>query len=162
MTVMTGEHIPRDPSGIAVPQSDRNWLYNTEFAPAGWRFWLGHYKRQRCPGQWFRVTSPISAAEDVSSVSDEDSRLPNMQTTAFVIGQLFVFVMSSVHSDVVKLWSWQNAPRARTRLCEMQTDINTDIAWPVSNNPMTDNDACRFANAWFKYSEDLGSAIGYR
>jgi hypothetical protein len=160
MATMTGEHLSHDPTKIAVPQSDRNWLMNIRTAPKDWRIWVGRYERRAFAGQWVHVTVPILSSENLPSAEASNDRLPKLQTTAFVVGRLFVFAMSSVFAEIPRLWDWRTAPRARTLLRQLWPHIGGTLVRPCAE--MTDTQAEAFATAYQGYSDDLALRVGYR
>jgi hypothetical protein len=160
MATMTGEFLSADRKRIAIPQSDRTWLMDRKTAPPGWHVWAGHYERRDWPAQWVKAGFPIVNADELPAViSDEDKR-PTMQTTAFTVGKLFVFAMSSEFPEIPAGWDWRTAPLARTKLVKLWPTTEQTIKWPPES--MDDVDADAFAGAVIFYFEDLGKATRNR
>jgi hypothetical protein len=160
MATMTGEYISRDPTRIAVTQSDRDWLMNVGTAPKDWRIWIGRYQRRLWPGQWVHSTFPVLETEYLPSTLTVDDRHPTLQTTAFVIGQLFVFAMSCVYPEIPRGWDWRTANRAPSCLRQIWPHNGGALVWPAAE--MNDAYAESFATAFVKYSDDLALRVGYR
>jgi len=160
MATMTGEHLSRDPKQITIPHSERDWLMHNQTVPGGWRIWIGRYQRRSWPGQWVRATFPILSSETLPPSITPDDRLPNTQTTAFVVGKLFVSVMSGPFPEITRGWDWRSAPRASSCLQQIWPMLKAPIYWPLSD--MTDADAESIATAFVRYSDDLASRVGYR
>jgi hypothetical protein len=157
MATMTSEHVSRDPKQIAISQAERDWLMNKRTPPDEWRIWIGRHRSQGWPGQWVHATFPVASA--AKNITNED-RQPNTQTTAFQIGELFVFVMSSIFPDIPKVWDWENTPRARRCLRQLWPHVGGTLIWPGLD--MSDADADTFAKAFYRHSDDLAQRAGYR
>lgn len=159
MATMTGEHFSREGRRIAITQSDRDWLMNRQSAPAGWAIWIGHYERESCPTQWVKATFPILDVEDIRDVKATDARRANLQTTAFTLGQLFVFAMSCEFPEIATLWDWRTAVGARVNLRRIWPAPVSEIKWPPPS--FGDARAKAFASAVIRYYEDLAIRTGY-
>ena len=94
MATMTGEYLSRDPENIAVSQAERTWFKKNRVPPDNWRILIGKYRRDEWKGQWYHVSMPIYSAKDIPRAKASNVRLPNHQTTSFVVGQLYVHVFS--------------------------------------------------------------------
>jgi hypothetical protein len=105
-------------------------------------------------------TFPIVGADTLPDVVRADERLPTLQTTAFVVGQLFVFTMSSVFTEIPRIWDWRTAPRARFCLRQLWPHTGGTLAWPPAE--VTDADADSFSTAFVTYSDNLALRVGYR
>jgi hypothetical protein len=160
MATMTGEHLSADKSRIAIPQSDRDWLMNRQTTPKDWRIWIGRYERKNWPTQWVKASFPILDAAHLPDVVSDHDRRPNMQTTAFTIGQLFVFAMSCQFPEITAGWDWRTTPVARTKLVTLwPVTAGTTVQWPPVG--MTDAEADAFSGAVIFYFEDLAKRRGY-
>lgn len=160
MATMTAEFIDRDPTTIAVPQADRDWLGNNRTAPPGWRIWLAHYQRHKWPVQWVHLTLPILAAKDIPENAAETFVLPNTQVTTFVVGNLFVHVMSSTDVDNIGGWA-SMLPRRFPLLVPVEPQRESFIAWPSES--ITDRTADMIASAFHRYTEGISlSLLGRR
>jgi hypothetical protein len=160
MATMTGEYLSADRKRLAIPQSDRRWLMERKSVPSGWHIWAGRYERKNWPAQWVKAGFPIVNADELpTEISDEDKR-PTMQTTAFTVGKLFVFAMSSEFPEIPAGWDWRTAPLARTKLVKLWPATVQSIGWPPE--AMSDADADAFAGAVIFYFEDLAKRQRYR
>ena len=128
-------------------------------APNDWRIWIGRYERRAWRGQWIHAGLPVLDTKNLPSVATLDERLPNTQTTAFVIGKLYAFVMSSAFPELPRLWDWRTAPRALSCLRRIWPIRGFPLPWPPDD--MTDTDAESFATAFVRYSDDLALRVGY-
>ena len=158
MATMTSEHVSRDTKQIAISQAERDWLMEKRTPPSGWRIWIRRHRKQEWPGQWVHATFPV-APSGKKIIVDED-RLPNTQTTAAKIGELFVFVISSVFPDIPRVWDWKSAPRANRCLRQLWPHDDRTLIWPGVD--MSDDDADTLAKSFYRYSDDLASRVGYR
>jgi hypothetical protein len=156
MATMTAEFIDRDPTTIAVPQSDRDWLRNNGMAPRGWWIWLAHYQRRKWPAQWVHLTLPILAAKDVPENAAEVYVMPNTQVTTFVVGSLFVHTMSSVEADNIAGWA-SMLPRRYPLLVPVMPQRESFVAWPSAS--ITDATADAIASAFHRYVEGISRSL---
>lgn len=96
--VVEFKHLPT----VAVPQSDRNYLHQTQGTPKNWLVWIGRYDGKR----WNGTFNHFGLHEDKQRVraSIGESRpemLQNLflsQSTAFVVRNMFLMTFSSVLS----------------------------------------------------------------
>jgi hypothetical protein len=160
MATMTGEYLSSDRSRIAVPQSHRTWLMDYKRPPAGWVIWAGHYERLNWPAQWVKAGFPIVDADELPEEMSDDEKRPTMQTTAFTVGKLFVFAMSSEFAEIPAGWDWRTAPLARTKLVKIWPTTGQAVGWPPPT--MSDADADAFAGAVMFYFEELAQQRGFR
>jgi hypothetical protein len=156
MATQTAEFIDRDPNTIAVPQSQRDWLMNNGTVPPGWRIWLADYQRHRWPAQWVHLTLPILEAKDIPDESSTDYVLPNTQTTTFVVGRLYVHVMSSVNAENIHKWTTM-LPRSAPLLVPLFPPKESFIAWPAGS--LTDMQADAIASAFHLYVESISRSL---
>ena len=156
MATMTAEFIDRDPNTVAVPQSDRDWLQNNGTAPTGWRIWIAHYQRHRWSAQWVHFTLPILAAKDMSDQPTADFDPPNTQTTTFVVGNLYVHVMSSVDPDNISNFA-TSLSLDFPLLVGLFPQKASVIAWPPKG--MSDRDADAVASAFQKHADGITRSL---
>jgi hypothetical protein len=159
MATMTAEHLARKPDNIVTSQRERKWLMKKRTAPTTWRIWIGKYLRKKWPGQWIRVTLPILEAEDIPKAEAANRRTPNVQTTAFVVGELYVFAMNGAYPTITNLWDWRTDRRAINRLVQIWPVIADPVPWGLVD--MSDDEAASFATAFKRYSDDLAARVGF-
>ncbi len=160
MATMTGEYLSNDLKRVAIPQSDRTWLMDKRTPPPGWCIWVGHYPRQQNATQWVKASFPVINADILpDSISDADLA-PTLQTTAFSVGVLYVFAMSSHFSEIPRGWDWRTAPAARKLLKPIWPANPYGLGWP--SGPMSDEDAKSFSAAVVRYFEDHALGTGKR
>jgi hypothetical protein len=76
---------------------------------------------------------------------------PNTQTTAFVVGQLYIFAASSV-TDVFDRWE---APgEGGAKLAQIWPIRRNIVAWPTKT--LSDRDADQIAGSFFLAVEEIG------
>jgi len=140
MATMTGEFIDRDPLGQGVTLAERQFFRQQSEIPPNWRIWIARYRRYKWKGEWIHLTVPILGPEDVPGIQPGDSAKPNTQTTTFVIGELYVHVMSSSgHPDLTAKWNWPAFSRLTRLLIQIWPPKESFIAWPPES--LTDHDA---------------------
>jgi hypothetical protein len=147
MATTTAEHLMHEESLIGVPQVDREWLWKNGTPPPDWRIWIGRYQRHRLPEQWTHCSVPIYERGPVIAPSG----LPqcNTQTTTFMVGELFVHVLSGSFPHHVRDWDWRTWPRAPHLMAQI---------WPIKVSSVADADACRIARAFFGWVDAIGRA----
>jgi len=141
MKTMVGEYF--DPSKVAIPLSERQFLRDHRHAPdANWRIWIGNYERVKWLGQWAHASMGIAPSV---RIKDRNPEIPNTQTTTFVVGKLYAHVFSSEISRLVNQVSLgSKAIEKIAQIWPIQEDF---IAWPT--NAMDDADADTMALAIF-------------
>jgi hypothetical protein len=154
MATMTSEYLSKDTTTLAIPQTDRDFLRLNLRAPQGWRVWIGTYNRSAWVGQWVRTSAPIL---DVGDYPSTGMAPPNTQTTTFVIGRLYVHVMSSYFPEHTALWDWRPTPHARALLVEICPVKHMIVAWP--RQAITDKDARQFSMSFFNAVSAIGRGI---
>ena len=116
MATMTGEYLSQDQRRITVPQSERDWLMAHSTAPPHWAIWIGRYRWQRAAPQWVHLSMHVLDSDSLPDRLTGEQHRPNTQTTAFCVGELFAFVMSSEFKEIPPGWDWRTAPSANTKL----------------------------------------------
>ena len=111
-------------------------------------------------GQWVRVILPIGSEKNIKKGLTDDLRTPYVQTTTFVVGELYISVLSGPFQPLIDIWDWRTARRARTRLEQI---------WPIKYlaiffqpPSITDADAESFATAFERWSADVAKRTGYK
>jgi hypothetical protein len=152
MTAMTAEFLP--PSGDpAISQGERTFVQQGGM-PSNWRIWIGRYERKLWGAHWVHQTIPISGEEHTPNMTGEGRPWPNTQTSTFVVGQLYVTVISSAHQRLASKWHF-NA-RSNALLRQMWPVRDRSIRWPPLE-ALTDDDADRIASAFFRKITSSGS-----
>jgi hypothetical protein len=160
MATMTGEYLSQDEKRITVPPSDRDWLRAHSTAPAHWGIWIGRYPWRRAVPQWVHVSIPVINSDTLPDQLTEADRRPNTQTTAFSLGELFAFVMSSEILGIPRGWDWRTAPSANFKLHPLWPIQQPLLPWPPA--AMTDVEAQAYPVAFAHYMDDLALRAGYR
>jgi hypothetical protein len=159
MATMTGEHLSGERRRIAVPQSDRTWLMEKRSPPPGWCIWIGHYPRSQERMQWVKASFPVVDSDHLPETISNDDLSPTLQTTAFSVGDLYAFAMSSHFPEIPRGWDWRTAPSAREFLWPLWPPNGSVAEWPPA--AMSDADAQSFAGSVVRYFEDLALRKGY-
>jgi hypothetical protein len=157
MATMTAEFIDRDPNTIAVPQGQRDWLMNNGTAPPGWRIWLADYHRRNWPVQWVHLTLPILESKDIPKGKSTDYVLPNTQTTTFVVGRLYVHIMSSTDPANIDRWATTFAHNVPL-LIPLVPSKESFTVWPPARS-LTDTEADAIASAFHLYVENISRSL---
>jgi hypothetical protein len=158
MATMTSEFLAREPQTIVIPQHERTWLKQNLTPPTNWRIWIGRYNRETWGGQWVRSTLHIGSKKDIEKWLTDDLRAPNVQTTTFVVGELYISVLSGPFQPLIDIWDWRTARRARARLVQIWPIKYLAIFWPPPSIP--DADAESFATAFERWSADVARRTG--
>lgn len=154
MATMTAEFLLRDPVDRVVTQSERTVFMDTRAPNSDWRIWLGRYRRVRWLGQWVHTSIPVFDAAEVAKAEAAGRPQCNMQTSTFVVGELYVHVFSGAHADFVRDWHWKTAPRARAMLAPLWPPRHDFIAWPI--NGISDHEAIAYSKAFFDWVDAIG------
>lgn len=156
MATMTSEHIARDPTTIAVPQSERDWFMANRAPLPDWRIWIADYTRHRWKGVWTHTSAAV--VEKIPGPGEPEPPR-NTQATTFVIGRFYVHVMSSEFAEHVRKWIWIDTPRARTLLTQIWPPKEPIIVWPRQG--LTDADAYSFSRTYVLWLHAIGLTTGF-
>jgi hypothetical protein len=96
MKTMVGEFF--DPVKAAIPLSERQFLRDRRQPPDNWIIWIGNYTRDKWAGEWVHTAIGIDSAEGIAR---RDTKIPNTQTTTFVVGKLYAHIFSSEIPDII-------------------------------------------------------------
>jgi hypothetical protein len=146
MFVMVAEHFDR--AKVATPQSERDFLRKREKTPSTWRIWIGDYERGNWVGHWIHFAVPISGESHPIEMMSNGVPRPNTQTTTFVVGRLYVHVMSSP-MDIFDDWRFAK-PELMKQIWPIKRNI---VGWPPKT--LSDRDADGIAAAFFLKSEEI-------
>jgi hypothetical protein len=140
MATMTAEFIDRDSGSRGVSQMERDWLRNNSGVPDNWRIWIARFQRYKWKPQWIHLTLPILGSEDSAGLKPGDTAPANTQATSFVIGELYVHVLSSTgYPGLVGKWAWPPFSRLSRLLVQVWPLKESFIAWPTDS--LRDRDA---------------------
>lgn len=158
MVTMTAEYADR--STVSISQAERTFFYKNKFPPDTFRVWIG-----RLPvGLWkpARVHIPMSILEQDKPSDGALSNL-NTQESTHVIGELFIHVLSSPFTDIVKDWTLPS-PVSSALIEIWPLSHRLSIAWPPYAT-MTGLMADVAAGAFMEYSKQIENKyrkrIGY-
>lgn len=144
----------RDRTGmqIAIPPADGRWLKERLDAPKGWKIWIGLYERKDWKGIWSHAAVPIASREHIPETVGSGRPIPNTQSTAVVIGKLYVHVLSSVLPTFVQRHELDSAILPRIRPFR-----TSPISWPPKVT-LDDEKATRIAFAFINQAKRIPPA----
>lgn len=157
MATMTAEFLLPDPMDRVVTQAERAAFMASRMPSPDWRIWIGRYRRVRWLGQWVHASIPVYDAAQVAEVEATGRPQCNMQTSTFVVGELYVHVLSGAHIDFVRDWHWTAAPKARAMLPLLWPRSEDFIAWPI--NAISDHEAILYSRAFFNWVDAIRRTI---
>jgi hypothetical protein len=152
MSVMCAEYF--NPSRVAVPQTSRDGFYQSRTPPQDWKIWIGNYQRGDWPGHWCH--NSLCIADEAPELNDEGFHPPNVQTTTFVVGKLYIHAFSCPYPDIVA--KVQPAQRTISLLAQVWPLRENFIAWPPQ--AMLDRDADNIAASIFNMLDRIGRHFG--
>jgi hypothetical protein len=95
MATMTSEYLAKEQRRIVVTQADCTWLMERQSPPPDWRTWIGRHKPESGFSLWVKASFPVLDTDVLPETVVPEGHNPTLQTTAFTIGELFIFSMSS-------------------------------------------------------------------
>jgi hypothetical protein len=146
MFVMTNEFSNNDQTKIAISARERTFVMNRNRAPANWRIWIGRFERSDADGLWAHHSIPISDKRHPIDMTEDDRPIANTQATTFAIGDIYVTVLSSAITEIVRRWHF--GPRGAQLLKQIWPTIHRAVHWPLPF--MALDDATVFAGAFFR------------
>jgi hypothetical protein len=145
MFVMVAEFLDKTGTRVAISSKDRLFLKANLAAPPSMKIWIGYYERDKWLGVWFHATFPISDEDHVPQRSSLGVDFPNTQTTTFVIGKLYIHVLSSDIAGIVR--KNEIVGDGRKLLYRIHPFRRSALTWPPSLR-MSDQDADAIASAF--------------
>jgi hypothetical protein len=102
MMIMVGEYVNRDK--IAIPQSDRAFLMETQKPPSHWRIWIGAHLNETFPAWTHNIFEFANKGEVVSPRARSETQ--NTHASTICIGKhLLVHAMSSIPArSIIRKW----------------------------------------------------------
>lgn len=140
MAVMVAEYF--EPRSVTFTAAERRYLMDRHHPPANVRIWMGRYIPGEWNGLWVHRSIRI-ADEFVPSTVDPSLPLPNTQTATFVVGELYLHVVSC--EDDLILRKLDLPVQAVTLFAPIWPVTQQAIVWPM--NAMSDIQAVRFSTA---------------
>jgi hypothetical protein len=129
MATITSDYLSHDNTAIAISQGERDWFRDNGTPPQDWKIWIGHYTGRK--GRWTHFVVPILEAKGISELKDNDFAQPNTQTTTFVVGNLFVHVIStSGDPSTVSRWIWPSGSPLTLKLVQIAPTRESIVVWP--------------------------------
>jgi hypothetical protein len=148
MTVMVAEYFEER---VSTTYGDRIYLRRAKKPSDRWKIFVGHFVR----GGWkphlihhtFLITSPTHHLKRNQS----GTHMPNTQTTAFTVGQLYIFAASSP-TDVFE--QWRVTADGAGKLMQIWPISRNILGWPPAT--LTDLEADIVSGAFFRFAEQVG------
>jgi hypothetical protein len=139
MATMTAEFIDPEPLSKGISGAERRLFMKDQKPPAGFRIWIGHFRRTDWEPQWVHVNAPIIGPEDTTRVEGQEAQ-SNTRATTFVIGELLVHVMSSAgYPALVEKWDFRGNKDLASRLVQIWPLDMREIHCPTPT--LSDRDA---------------------
>jgi hypothetical protein len=93
-------------NNIAITKEERTYIWKYRMPPLHWRIWIGRYqgtkwKPARYSHHGFKINFSPTLEHYLLSPKFEEQAQCNSQSSTFVIGDLFIHVISSVHHELV-------------------------------------------------------------
>jgi hypothetical protein len=122
---------------------------------ANWRIWIGDYERREWKGLIVRATVPVvEVGAPLPPTPPDGIDLPNTQSSAIVVGRLFIQVFSSANEALVRPQKMN--PEMMPRIWPYQ---QSPIAWPPKMS-LQDANAEAIATAIEKRTRNTPPARG--
>jgi hypothetical protein len=143
MAMMAANLVEPDKSVILA--TEHQWPYSKRTVPLNWAIWIGDFHRQNWKGHMVHNVMALSNAEHVPKVDEMGVARQNTQSSTFVVGRLYIHVVSSLIASVprnIRL----NSPGA-TKLRRIWYPALSPIQWPPT--ALDDTEADAIANEFF-------------
>jgi hypothetical protein len=161
MATMTAEFLMHDPSQVTISQDVRRTFLAIKEPPEDWRIWIGHYQRWRFPPTYVHASLPLLSSEEFANLPDKDNAAPNMQSSSFILGSLYLHIISTTPANAVYVrnWGWTTAPRATRLLAQIWPPREEIVLFPFPM--MNDIDARDFSMAFFEHLHNIARRAGF-
>jgi hypothetical protein len=149
MAVITAEYM--DKTKVAIPDSERQYLYLEHSAPKDWGIWIARHEPS--PAWRPRIIHQIlHISEDGDGVIDSGTRTPNTQATTYKVGNILIHAMSCFYLDIVAGLPYSILfPRKVFRVWPFRSEIR----WPSA--PIDDREAFYISTQFFETIHRIGS-----
>jgi hypothetical protein len=151
MTITVAEYFGER---ITVSLRDRQHIRKTLTAPPNWHIWIAHFKRGNWKPHLIHNTFIISSAKHRIKRNVLGAQMPNTQTTAFTVNQLYIFAASSV-TDTFREWRFP-ATKGAEKLKQVWPFKRNILSWPGSS--LSDGEADDISGSFFRFAEAIGRA----
>ena len=156
MFTMVAEFLDQTGTRIEVLPADRIWLKENQTVPKNWKIWLANYERGSWKGLWIHSTVPIQGEEHIPETNQLGIDLPNTQSTTFLVGKLYVHVISSAISRIIR--KQDIVGQGRLLFPRLWPIRRSPLAWPPFR-PITDEEADTPPLDWTKTQSALGGSL---
>jgi hypothetical protein len=148
MTVTVAEYFEER---ITTTVGDRYYLRKARKPSDRWIIRIGHFVRRNWKAHLVHHTFPISSRKHRIQRDQAGSPRPNTQTTAFTVGQIYVFA-ATCPTDVFE--QWRVTADGAGKLAQIWPIKRNVIGWPPT--ALTDREADTIAGAFFRFAEEVG------
>jgi len=156
MFTMVAEFLDQTGTRIEVLPADRIWLKENQTVPKNWKIWLANYERGSWKGLWIHSTVPIQGEEHIPETNQLGIDLPNTQSTTFLVGKLYVHVISSAISRIIR--KQDIVGQGRLLFPRLWPIRRSPLAWPPFR-PITDEEAESIASALIRRARKTPPAV---
>jgi hypothetical protein len=151
MMVMVAEHLDHDK--IAIPPSDRRWLFSNRRAPPHWRVWIGLHRRESHPLFTHNVL-PFATKEEVERAPSGTAADANTQTSTICLGEhVVIHVMSSLVAKSI-IRRWRLPPDIEPQMRQIWPVRISCVIWPPPA-ALTDAGLDLLAQQFFRAADAL-------
>jgi hypothetical protein len=155
MFTMVSEFIDKTETRIGIPATERLFLKEKQIVPPNWKKWIGNYRSEKWKGVWLHSTIPIKSEKHIPKKHDSGLYLPNTQTTTFLVGKLYVHVLSSEIERITRSQDIRGA--GRKLLYRLWPIRSSPVNWPPPLT-MSDADAEAIASAFINRARKIARA----
>jgi hypothetical protein len=127
MVIMVGNYMKHE-TQVSSTQ-EREWLRLKEEPPENWQLWIANLATDA--HAWVSNRFPLSLTENITYSPDKGRPQPNMQTTSFVVGKLFLYGFSFPFPEIAALRQFTEADE-RELIIPIWPNRQTDLHWPPS------------------------------
>jgi hypothetical protein len=155
MTISVAEHFSQSDDRIAVSSADRRHIRKTLTAPPNWGIWIAHLERGNWKPYLVHNVFFISSAKHRIKRNKLGRQMPNTQTTAFTINELYIFAASSP-VGIFDDWRFPRtigAGKLKT-LWPVKRNI---LSWPGTS--LSGEEADSIAGSFFRFAEAVGRTV---
>lgn len=152
MFTMVAEYRLRPGELAAVTTEERKLFMETKRPLSNWKIWIGTIDDDSWRGRYVHTTLPVYESTDPEKRSAAGVLIPNTQTTTFVVGKLYVHVISS---SVIEVEKQKISARLVERIWPL---ITKTIKWPL--RPLVPAEAEWISMAFFRSVVDRERRLG--
>lgn len=95
MFTMVAEFKLRSEELVSISAEERHQFKNTQRPLKNWKIWIGKTETDNWKGKYVHTTLAVSSDGVDIAITSDGVPVPNTQTTTFLVGKLYVHVVSS-------------------------------------------------------------------